>query len=403
MARYSQYKDSGELWLGQIPSHWEMKRWRFLMEENTAQNTKCAITNQLQFKYGDIVQKANQSIDDDVLKNICKYTVVRPNDIMINGLNLNYDFISQRVGQVQEDGVITSAYISLRPTGLANQKYLVYLLKAMDALKLFHGMGTGVRLTLSYKELRNKYLPLPSADEQNAMVAYLDKATSQIDEAIDQQQKMIDLLNERKQIIIHKAVTKGLDPKAPMKDSGVEWIGLVPFDWNILSLKYCIKLNNGKDFKLVAAEDGYPVMGSGGQFAYASEYMYDGEVIFFGRKGTVDKPLHYIGKFWAVDTMFYATPKTNCFGRYIYYQALTIPYKYYATSTAIPSMTQTDLGNNPICLPPLTTQKEISEYLDQVLLPIEESISLSNKKIDLLRERKQIIINEVVTGKVKVI
>ena len=153
MQRYDSYKDSGVKWLGEIPSHWEMKRWRFLMNENAKKNSDCKLRLQLQFRYGDIVRKANQSEESDVLDTISKYTVVAPNDIMINGLNLNYDFISQRVAQVKEEGVITSAYISLRPTQIANSSYYTYFLKSMDAKKMFHGMGTGIRLTLSYNEL----------------------------------------------------------------------------------------------------------------------------------------------------------------------------------------------------------------------------------------------------------
>ena len=94
MERYSEYKDSGVKWLGEIPSHWEMKRWRFLMNENSRKNADCKVKHQLQFRYGDIVRKNNQSEDSDVLETISKYTVVGPDDIMINGLNLNYDFIS---------------------------------------------------------------------------------------------------------------------------------------------------------------------------------------------------------------------------------------------------------------------------------------------------------------------
>ena len=210
MERYSDYKDSGVKWLGEIPRHWEMKRWRFLMVENTKKNSDRRVRLQLQFRYGDIVRKANQSEESDVLDTISKYTVVEPNDIMINGLNLNYDFVSQRVAQVNEDGAITSAYISLRPTNIACPKYYTYFLKSMDSKKMFHGMGTGIRLTLSYNELKNQFIPRPSIEEQEAIANYLDAATSNIDKAIGQQQKMIDLLNERKQIIINNAVTKGL-------------------------------------------------------------------------------------------------------------------------------------------------------------------------------------------------
>ena len=402
MNTYPAYKHSGEQWLGQIPEHWEMRQWHFLLQENAEPNSDCKETQQLQFKYGEIVPKANQELDADTLKIIYKYTKVQPNDIMINGLNLNYDFISQRIGMVRCHGIITSAYISLRPTAETNPSYYNYLLKAMDAQKMFHGMGTGVRLTLSYKELKNKYLPFPPLHEQKAMVSYLDEQTGKIDQAIEREQKMIDLLEERKQIIIQQAVTKGLNPNAPMKDSGIDWIGEIPQSWKSIRLKYCMKIRNGQDYKHCVADFGYPVYGSGGQFAYASQYMYDGEVVFFGRKGTIDKPLYYKGKFWAVDTMFYAIPKKNIIGRFLYYAGRTIPFKYYSTSTALPSMTQTDLGNNPIALPPIEEQQNIVSYLDEKMGNIDRAIEAREKLISLLRERKQIIINEVVTGKIKV-
>ena len=402
MKRYDSYKASGVQWLGEIPSHWEMKRWRFLMVENTKKNSDSRVRRQLQFRYGDIVRKANQSEESDVLDTISKYIVVEPNDIMINGLNLNYDFVSQRVAQVKEEGAITSAYISLRPTNIACSRYYTYFLKSMDSKKMFHGMGTGIRLTLSYNELKNHFIPRPSIEEQDAIANYLDNITSKIDEAIAQQQKMIDLLNERKQIIINNAVTKGLNPNVKMKDSGVEWIGEIPEHWEVVPMKYCVQIKNGMDYKHIQTESGIPVIGSGGQFAYASDYMYDGEVVFFGRKGTVDRPLYFNGKFWAVDTMFYTIPNNKILGKYLYYQGLTIPYKYYSTSTALPSMTQSDLGNNPICLPTINEQNEIVNYLDAKCKKNDHAITNCDRQIALLQERKQIIINEVVTGKVKV-
>lgn len=388
--------------LGPIPEHWEMRQWQYLLQENTTPNSDCKETNQLQFKYGEIISKANQEVDADSLKIISKYTKVQPNDIMINGLNLNYDFISQRIGMVRSNGIITSAYISLRPTDIANPAYYNYLLKAMDAQKMFHGMGTGVRLTLSYKELKNKYLPYPPLSEQEAMVAYLDEQTANIDQAIQREQAMIDLLEERKQIIIQQAVTKGLNTNAPMKDSGIDWIGEIPEGWKVNRMKYCMKIKNGQDYKQYVVEDGYPVYGSGGPFACASQYMYDGEVVFFGRKGTVDRPLYFNGKFWAVDTMFYAIPKKNTYGKFLYYAGRTVPFKYYSTSTALPSMTQSDLGNNPIAFPPYEEQQAIVAYLDTKLVSIDKAIAAKNRVIALLQERKQIIINEVVTGKINI-
>ena len=182
------------------------------------------------------------------------------------------------------------------------------------------------------------------------------------------------------------------------KDSGVEWIGKVPSHWEILPFKRAITINNGCDYKHVQVEeDGYPVIGSGGQFAWASQYMYDGKVVLLGRKGTIDKPLYYKGKFWTVDTMFYGIPKKNANCKYLLYQAKNIPFERYATATALPSMTQTDLNNNAICMPPLKEQAAIANYLDKKCSEIDNVISAQQKRIALLQELKQSVITHAVT------
>ena len=182
------------------------------------------------------------------------------------------------------------------------------------------------------------------------------------------------------------------------KDSGVEWIGKVPSHWEILPFKRAITINNGCDYKHVQVEeDGYPVIGSGGQFAWASQYMYDGEVVLLGRKGTIDKPLYYKRKFWTVDTMFYGIPKKNANCKYLLYQAKNKPFERYATATALPSMTQTDLNNNAICMPPLKEQAAIANYLDKKCSEIDNVISAQQKRIALLQELKQSVITHAVT------
>ena len=102
MEKYNSYKDSGIQWLGKIPSHWEIKRSRLIFDENVETNSTCNNTNQLQFRFGTIEPKKSQEMDSDLKKIISKYTIVQNGDIMINGLNLNYDFVSQRVAQVKE-------------------------------------------------------------------------------------------------------------------------------------------------------------------------------------------------------------------------------------------------------------------------------------------------------------
>lgn len=181
------------------------------------------------------------------------------------------------------------------------------------------------------------------------------------------------------------------------KDSGLEWLGMVPEHWEILPFKRGVSINNGRDYKHVQSEDGYPVIGSGGQFAFASDYLYDGEVILLGRKGTIDKPRYFNGKFWTVDTMFYAIPNQKCIAKYMYYQALTIPFSLYSTDTALPSMTQTDLGNHLMCFPPTFEQRAIISYIDHKVGKIDALISEKEKMVEDLKAYRSSLITETVT------
>lgn len=433
MERYNEYKDSGVQWLGEIPSHWDMQRWRFLLTENKVKNTDCKVKVQLQFKYGDIVRKANQDEDAGVLETISKYTVVAPDDIMINGLNLNYDFISQRVAQVRENGVITSAYVSLRPTSLACSRYYTYFLKSMDFKKMFHGMGTGIRLTLSYNELKNQFIPFPSIAEQQAIADYLDTATAKIDEAIAQQQKMIDLLNERKQIIINNAVTRGLNPDAPMKDSGVDWIGEIPEHWEIKKLKHVCQAFGRIGFRgysttdLVDEGEGCITLSPSnmrdgkmqyGKCTYLSWEKYEespeikvfnGDILFvktgstYGKSSIVeDLPLEatinpqlLVFKNFTCNNMFLANVLQST--------AIKTQVEISVIGGTIPTISQQKILNYVFPFPTEDEQYAIVEYVESKSVPINSAIKAAEKQISLLQERKQIIINDVVTGKVKIL
>lgn len=181
------------------------------------------------------------------------------------------------------------------------------------------------------------------------------------------------------------------------KDSGIAWIGEIPEHWEITSFKRKITINNGKDYKDFLDAEIYPVMGSGGCFAYCSNYMYDGEALLLGRKGTIDKPLYVKGKFWAVDTMFYAIPHANLDCKFAYYLALMFPFNLYSTSTSLPSLTQTDLGNILVAFPFLSEQQSIATYLDQKCGEIDELITLQEEMIIKLQSYKQSVITEAVT------
>ena len=183
-----------------------------------------------------------------------------------------------------------------------------------------------------------------------------------------------------------------------MKESGIDWIGQIPEEWRVTKLKYALLINNGKDYKDIEVEEGgYPVIGSGGVFARARNYMYDGDVVLLGRKGTIDKPLFYSGKFWTVDTMFYSTALNGNDIKFMYYSSLLIPFSYYSTATALPSMTQSDLNNHVLCLPSISEQQKIADFLDKKTTQLDKAKALLEEQIQKLKDYRASLIYETVT------
>ncbi len=187
-------------------------------------------------------------------------------------------------------------------------------------------------------------------------------------------------------------------PRYPKyKDSGVAWLGEVPAHWEVSALKRLIDIQNGADYKPVEAVEGYPVIGSGGQFAYASDYLYDGDSVLLGRKGTIDRPLYVTGKFWTVDTMYWSRIRPNACGRFCYYVATTIPFGLYSTNTALPSMTKGALEAHLVATPPLAEQSAIAAFLDRETAKIDALIAEQERLIALLAEKRQATISHAVT------
>ena len=181
------------------------------------------------------------------------------------------------------------------------------------------------------------------------------------------------------------------------KDSGVAWLGQVPAHWEVVALKRTLDIQNGHDYKHIESENGYPVIGSGGIFAFASDYLFDGESILLGRKGTIDKPLHFRGKFWTVDTMFWSKIATGVYGRFIYYVATEIPFAMYSTNTALPSMAKSVLEQHLIPLPPLAEQQALAAFLDRECARIDALVAAQQRMIALSKEKRQALISQAVT------
>lgn len=381
-------------------NRWNSQRLGSLFQEQKKKNTHFARRNALKFTYGSIVDKPEYDMTPSLIDTYSKYTLVDEGDIVINCLNLNYDFVSQRVAIVKNSGIITSAYISLRARNAdINPLYYCYYFKAMDARKMFHGMGTGIRLTLSYNELRNVLLPVPHRAEQDQIVRFLDWKVSEINKLIGIRRKEIQELEGLKKVIVHKAIT-GKNCDTATRDTSIEWIGAIPAEWEIRHVKNVAIITNGSDPK---TEGNIPVYGSGdGSFKTCGEYK-EGPAVLIGRKGATLHIPHYVeGKYWNVDTAFDVHMKDDNDLRWFYYLAQCFDYQFYISQTTLPSMTQTDYNNMPIPVPSVPVQHEIASYLDRENLKIDKAIDLTERKIDALTEMKNTLISDVVTGKIDV-
>ena len=254
---------------------------------------------------------------------------------------------------------------------------------------------------LAVSTLNFQKIPYPPKDTRRRIGLYLDVKLATIDERIIVFEKLKDAYMRLKKSIIHRAVTQGLNPDVEMKESGVDWIGMIPKHWEIRLLKNMMTIHNGRDYKHIEVDDpeeGYPVIGSGGPFAFAKEKMYSGEALLLGRKGTIDKPLYWHGSFWTVDTMFYAKPSNLANCKYMYYLSLNFPFRNIGTQTALPSMTQTALNCLEVSCPPLTEQQTIADYLDEKTAKIDAVVSNLDQQIEKYKLLKRALINEVVTG-----
>ncbi len=427
MQRYDSYKDSGVKWLGEIPSHWEVLPGLAVFQENKEKNNNLAVNTVLSLSYGKIVVK--KDIDEGLVPaEYNTYQIVHPGYIIIRCTDLQNDKVSLRTGLVKDDGIITGAYLGLVTNGKYNSSYIHYFLHAWDITKEIYRHGNGLRQSLSWLDLRRLPILIPPMAEQTAIANYLDTATEKIDAAIAQQQKMIDLLNERKQIIINRAVTKGLNPDAKMKDSGVEWIGEVPEGWEVMRLKFLLKANlmYGANESAESEDESYPRyiritdIDEDGNLrpdtfrslppTKAEPYILNKGDLLFARSGATAGKTYLFNediKACFAGYLIKASLKETLLPEYLNYYTKSGIYDNWKKSifiqATIPNIGAEKYANLQITLPSIKKQKDIVKHLDVETGKINQVVRNCKNQISLLQERKQIIINEVVTGKVKVV
>ena len=422
-------KDSGIEWIGEIPEGWEIVPVRSCFDEVRTKNTDGQEQNALQFKSGNIISKTNfnASMDDYVADTITNYTVVLPDTVMINGLNLNYDFKSLRVALVKEKGVITSAYLAIFPDRKKIfPQYATYLFKGYETKMAFHNMGAGIRKTLGYKEFKNQPLLLPSEKEQNKISAYLDSKCSHIDIMLSKIRSSIEEYKKLKQTVITQAVTKGVRGEREMKDSGVKWIGEIPKEWVIQKIKsISSRINVGvvirpseyfdengtvpflrginvKEY-LISSDNMVYINESSNHILSKSQVHTDDILIV--RDGSIGTscvvPAEFDGA--NVVSMVIATPSISCDSRFICYSLNSDVGKTQFTLTKIGSaLTHTSVSavsDIIVAVPSCAEQKEIADYLDAKCVEIDGLIAKKEQLVKELESYKKSLIYEVVTGK----
>lgn len=399
MGQYSSYKDSGFEWIGKIPSHWGLLKSKFLWRESF-DTSATGMEDLLSVSQYDGVTPANGSRSESLVG----YKVVEENNLVIN-IMLAW---MGGLGVSAFNGLVSPAYCVYKLLGDNNPKYMHYLYKTPMYLAEFARHSTGVipsRWRMYTDDFGQVISLIPPRKEQDAMVAYLDAATAKIDEAITQQQRMIDLLNERKRIIIHSAVTKGLNPAAQLRDSGVSWIGQIPKHWVVKRLKHIARLRSGDTINSDRfAEEGYPVYGGNGFRGYTDSYTNEGDFVLIGRQGALCGNVNYAhGRFFASEHAVvvypYNTQNVIWLGEVIRDSDLN----QYSQSAAQPGLAVSTIGNIYYPYPPDDERDAIASEIKEKSSVLDANIRQAESMISLLQERKQIIINDVVTGKVKVV
>lgn len=409
MKKYDSYKDSGVKWLGEIPSHWEVRKMKFSFNERSDKGYSSLPLLAATQNHGVIKKEDYENRTVEAIKALDTLKLVEKSDFVISlrsfqgGIEFSY-----------ERGIISPAYTILRPTNI-EACYFKHLGKSPIFIQLLKSMVTGIRegQNIDYTKLRENLIPIPSREEQEAIANYLDSATSKIDEAIAQQQKMIDLLNERKQIIINNAVTKGLDPNVKMKPSGIDWIGDIPEHWELKPYRYLFHNMDYLRMPITADQRSrnnpqYDYYGASGVIDKIDYYNVDDKVLLIGEDGANllfrNLPLIYKaqGKFWVNNHAHILKPISDDYD-YMAYVMEAADYTLYITGSAQPKLSQTNLNCVKLPIPPIGEQKKIVAQLVNMTAGINNALDLTSQTISLLQERKQIIINDVVTGKVKVV
>lgn len=432
--RYPEYKDSGIAWLGDVPRHWDLTPFYSVATERNESNAGMLEDNLLSLSYGRIVPKDISSNEGLLPESFETYQIVRPGDIVFRLTDLQNDKRSLRTALVDDTGIITSAYVAAMPIAIV-PGYLAHLLRAYDVTKVFYSMGGGLRQSMKFSDLKHLPTLKPPMDEQKAIAAFLDRETSKINALVTEQEKLIALLKEKRQAVISHAVTKGLDPNVPMKDSGIEWLGKVPTHWDVCSIRRVVSaIEQGWSPECIsrpADDNEWGVLKAGcinrglydqrenkalpSELTPAPEYeVRVGDVLMSRASGSPElvgstalikstrEKLMLSDKIFRlrfepqIEACFFVAALNSRPLRSQIKQALS------GGNGLANNLPQSSLLGFFLCVPPVEEQKLICTFLEVELTKIDALIGEAEKGIALLKERRSTLISSAVIGKVDV-
>jgi type I restriction enzyme, S subunit len=420
---YPKYKESGVTWAGKIPKHWNPLRFKYALAEKKKTSNSTLDAGSISF--GNVVYKNSDNLAAETKES---YQEVLAGEFLINPLNLNFDLISLRTALSKIDVVVSTGYIVLISSDRLVKNYVRWLLHEFDVAHM-KTLGAGVRQTINYSDIGNSYFFEPSQDEQTRIANFLDHETAKIDTLIEKQQQLIKLLQEKRQAVISHAVTKGLNPNAPMRDSGVEWLGEVPEHWALKPLKYVVNIRSGgtpnkensdywggdipwasaKDLKQDCLHDTIDHITEFAISSGAASLVPVGTILVVVRGMILARmfPVSVASVRMAINQDLKAIVPVGSFsGEFLF---------WLLKGTAEESLNRLDEAGHgtkalrmdawtsmKLPIPPLTEQGEISGYLEKMTGRFDLLSARAQQKINLLQERRTVLISAAVTGKIDV-
>ena len=416
-------KESGIDWIGQIPEEWEVAKVNHIFEEHKQKNRGNKEKNLLSLSYGRIIRKSIDSSFGLLPESFDTYNIIQRGDIVLRLTDLQNDKRSLRVGLARENGIITSAYLTLRLKNLeSNDSYMYYLLHTYDICKVFYNFGGGVRQGGTWSDIYKMELLIPPCNEQQKIADFLDKKTAQLDKAKALLEEQIQKLKNYRASLIYETVTKGLDKNVPMKDSGIDWIGQVPQGWEIGRVKDAFKLRSEKNFRPIEEVQLLSLYTEFGVFPHGDReekgnkaVSTEGYKIVYKKDIVVNIILAWMGSIGISEYDGVTSPAYDIYeplegvcSKFFHYLFRTEAFagQCYKYGKGIMKMRwrtySDDFKTIEIPIPDYNSQVNIVKFLDSKLKIINQLIDNKQTQIENINKQRQTLIYDYVTGKRRV-